>query len=148
MLPGEVTHLIRLTKGDAAFVGRTAPLGFRLRHVPLLERFDLANFTLLVCLRNCEFGVYSQEKPRRRGGCAGASGFLLGGTVIAGDNHTTPYKPIGGVTKIVISDGLDKDGLCPARTKNDPRGFGRGRGNPKEKPRLNRVLPVPFGGNL
>src|SRR5262249_22592276 len=96
--------------------GRTAPLGFRLRHVPLLERFDLANFILLACLRNCEFGVYSQEKPRRRGVRRGF-GVPLGGTVIAGDNHTTLYRPIGRVTKIVISDGLDKDGLCPARTK-------------------------------
>src|SRR5262249_34379080 len=89
----------------------------------------------------CSFvsGIASLACTHKRspgdGGVRRGFGVPLGGTVIAGDNHTTPYKPIGGVTKIVISDGLDKDGLCPARTKSDPRGFGRGRGNPKEKPR-------------
>lgn len=61
MLPGEVTHLIRLTKGDAASVGRTAPLGFRLRH--------------LIPQWLCDSQFYSALARPGLPGCFGSCGF-------------------------------------------------------------------------
>src|SRR5262249_8206665 len=52
------------------------------------------------------------------GGVRRGFGVPLGGNCdCGGQSHPVLHKPIGRITKIVISDDLDKDCLCPARTK-------------------------------
>jgi hypothetical protein len=134
-----------LTKGDAASVGRTAPLGFRLRHLIPQWLCDSQFYSALArpglpgCFGSCGFERTKRHDVVRRKSAPFAGSGLPPVTSWA---TTLDARPNG--------QSRPKAGHIVCRSPNSPKIGSSQKGGHKEAPDRGTEpgLPVPFGGNL